>query len=68
MSEWKSDGSLIRKTASTINDDRVVSISSTIIQQFNKWSNIKCNEVISLSDTTQFISVYRLCTSTQLDW
>nr|CAG4709547.1 unnamed protein product [Naegleria fowleri] len=38
------------------------------LSNYNSWDKIQCNTYNSISDTSQYISVYRLCTSTQIDW
>ena len=64
-----SDGSVTRQTYLKIdNDERVSSIARILEKNYGTSLNIKCNTKYLITSATDYISVYRLCTDTDVDW
>ena len=64
------NGNVARKTASNIEDTRINSIYNVIVD-FAKGdikSNIACNTPKTFDHLTDYVSIYRLCLDTNIDW
>ncbi|KAF0979913.1 hypothetical protein FDP41_001066 [Naegleria fowleri] len=69
LSTWGTGNTLIRKTYETIEDATVVSLSRSALTNLGKtWKELACNQILVTLDASSYISVYRLCTVTNIDW
>lgn len=57
-----------RKTPKTVQDISINSISQSILGNYQNWNSITCNQAQVLQENGQFISIYRLCTESKIDW
>ncbi|KAG2388343.1 hypothetical protein C9374_000507 [Naegleria lovaniensis] len=60
---------IFRATSETVNDTDINSISKTAMTNLGmSFTELPCNTHLLTSDTTRYISLYRLCTVTRVDW
>lgn len=62
---------IVRNTIFSLNDDRTTQVATTVYETLNKnVKSLPCNTMVTLDLTffSDYISVNRLCTTTQLDW
>lgn len=58
-----------RKTILTLNDSRTLDVASFVFAHAHEnISNFECNQIQTFENSFDYISVYRMCTETNLDW
>ncbi|KAF0973029.1 hypothetical protein FDP41_008693 [Naegleria fowleri] len=64
-----SDDTVERKTIKTLNEDRTREVVNFVFAHAqDNISNIECNQIQTFEDGFDYISLYRMCTETKIDW
>src|SRR3989338_1496962 len=68
VTSWDDKGKETRKTPLTFDDQETVIIAKIVNEAFPDPKKIECNSGTVLSGSMRYISMYRYCTSTNIDW
>ncbi|EFC46792.1 predicted protein [Naegleria gruberi] len=68
VAEWDANGKESRKTALNFEDPETVEIGKMVYNAFPDFTKIPCNSGAVISGSMRYVSVYRYCTDTKIDW